>query len=276
MSEYTNKLTRAQEIIEEHNTHLNDNKLDWTNIQSKIKEFGGTSSEALSEMTWEDLQDCGIPRVLARRIANQVFRQSGIKQDDIEAMTFTELFRNYDPTGERNPSITERLLKESNGKKCVVFLSSGKIDEVASTSLLKELKQGFPERQHIGTSLTYKIGENPNTFFDENFLFPGNPLRNGVCDITNRNVSQIPLEVRQIVYLAITRTNELRCENANDAHMILDMLECEDPLDKVQARFTEAAIALDKMKKLGQMPSLKLERKENTTKNDPFYKHKRF
>lgn len=278
MSEYTDKLSRAQIVIDEHNIHLSDDKkLDWNAIKSKIAELGGTSEETLSEMTWEDLQDCGIPRVLARRIANQIFRQAVIKRDDIETMSISELFRNYDPTGEKNPSITERLRKESEGKKCVVFLPTGVVDEVASKSLLMELKGGLPERDHVGIAIVYRIGENPNQFLEENFLFPGNPLRNGVCDITNRNLTNIPLEVRQIVYLAITNTKELRCENAGDAHTILDMLEGDEALDKIQSRYVKAAIALNKMKELGQAPSLKLERgKNNKNPNDPFYKHRRY
>lgn len=273
MSNYIDKLKRAELIINDHNKYLTA-QLSWDTIKAKIIEFGGTTEETLREMTWEDLQDCGIPRVLARRIANQVFRQTSYKLEDLESMSLSELFRLYDPSGETNPSVTERLSKESNGNKCVIFVD-GKVDANASAALLRELKQGLPERDYIGINEVFRIGENPNQFVDENFLFPGNPLRNGFCHVTNRDMTKIPLEIRQIIYLAICG-NELRCENVHDAHEILDMLVLEDALDKVQARYTNAVIKLNNMKQLNQAPALKLQKKPSNKPNDPFYKHRQY
>lgn len=79
-SSYDHKVTAAQAIVEEHNSHIDDadseSHLSWDDILIKLKKMGGTTEETLREMTWEDIQDCGVPRILARRIANQVFRQN--------------------------------------------------------------------------------------------------------------------------------------------------------------------------------------------------------
>ena len=51
-----------------------DCKIDINNVIKKIKQHGGTTEDALRELTWEDLQECGLPKLLARSIANNVFR----------------------------------------------------------------------------------------------------------------------------------------------------------------------------------------------------------
>ena len=286
---YDHKVTAAQAIVEEHNSHIDEadseSRLSWDDILIKLKKRGGTTEETLREMTWEDIQDCGVPRILARRIANQVFRQTDeeLTADKIAAMSFIKLFESYDPTGETNSAVRDRLKAESDGRRCVVFDPSDatKILVLASVKALRQLKDGLPEQEsvHITQSGSngkvlaklYKIGETPNEFVGENFLYPGKILRDGVCDNTGRNLDAIPVEAQQIVYLAITATNEVTIDDVEAAHRVLDTLECDDPVGKAQSRYGKATLRLQELKLLGNEPKLLLRKNGDPNRsNNPF------
>lgn len=286
VSVYEQKLKDAESVISDHNQHLAEGeKLQWSSILGKIKSYGGTSVETLREMTWEDLQDCGIPRVLARRIANQIFRKredaapKPLKPGKVLGLTFEQLFEQYDPFGERNPAVTERLEKESKGARCVVFNRDGSVNAVESAQLLRDLKDDCPERETVSTNegmlRVYRVGEGPNRFRDENPLYPGESLRRGVCEHTNRSWDSVPLTVRQIVYLAVSQTEELVISDIEDAHRVLDVLSGEDVVAKVEARYPQAALKLRDLEDVGQSPTLKIrrgqKRRTRPSSNDPFY-----
>lgn len=288
-SAYQRKVATAKAIIDEHNSHLDEadseSHLSWDKILANLKRMGGTTEETLREMAWEDLEDAGVPRILARRIANNVFRKNGDSKDKVKkltankvaAMSFTELFENYDPTGERNSAVRDRLQTESGGKRCVVFDPNDetKVLPLDSTKVLRQLRDGLPEQEstHVNGKLVklYCIGDTPNEFTSENFLFPGQMLRDGVCDNTGRKLSEIPFEAQQIVYLAITITNEVLIDDVEAAHRILDALDCDDPVDKAQIRYTKAALILQDLKRTGGDPKLLIRKGgDHNRPNDPF------
>lgn len=289
MSVYDQKLSQASVLLSEHNSRVPnpEQKLDWEAIKTKIVALGGTNDDTLREMSWEDLQECGIPKLLARQIANQVFRKSAdtserpISVVKASTLSFLELFTNYDPTGERNPAVTERLKNESGGKRCVVFNQDGTVNAEESVKMLRDLRD-FPEKESVSVGgkllQVLKVGESLNQYFDENPLFPGQKLRNGICDISGRSWAKVPHEARQILFLAVTGTEEIEVGNAEDAHRILDIVECDDPVGKVQARYQQAALSLQKLNELQRAPTLKIARKSSSSKgpNDPFFsQHKR-
>ena len=288
-SSYDHKITAAQAIVEEHNSHIDEadseSRLSWDEILIKLKKMGGTTEETLREMTWEDIQDCEVPRILARRIANQVFRRNDkeLTADKIAAMSFAELFESYDPSGETNSAVRDRLKVESDGRRCIAFdpSDSTKILILASVKALRQLKDGLPEQESVyitqsavnGKILTklYRIGETPNEFVDENFLYPGKILRDGICDNTGRKLTDVPVEAQQIVYLAITVTNEVTVDDVETAHRILDTLECDDPVGKAQSRYGKATLRLQELKLLGNEPKLLLRKNGDPNRsNNPF------
>lgn len=79
------------------------------------------------------------------------------------AFSFQELFEHYDPTGETNPAVRDRLRKESDGRRCVVFDPSDefKVHAAQSATALRQLKEGLPEQEslHVGGKLVkvYRI-----------------------------------------------------------------------------------------------------------------------
>lgn len=287
---YDQKLAKAATLIKQHNSRA-DNKLDWKAILAKIVALGGTNDDTLQEMSWEDLEDCGIPRLIARQIA-KIFRLNEKKALTkhasplrAAAMTYEELFNNYDPTSEQNQAVYDRLVAISKNRNCVVFNEDNTVNAVASATILRSLNEGFPEISIFAIDgypvKVHKIGTKPAVFWHENPLLPGEPLLIGtICTMTNRSWEKIEHKVRQILYLAVTSTKEVCINGAGSIHDILDMLESTDKqLDKLKSRYPEAYIEWCTSAQ-HQLPSLMISKSkaslaESKKPNDPFYTHRK-
>lgn len=86
MGLFSDKLRAAQQIITEFNDQMAAAKdsergqnlpcvkyIDPEKFVEKLVVYGGVADELLRQCTWEDLENCGLPRLLARKIA-KVFR----------------------------------------------------------------------------------------------------------------------------------------------------------------------------------------------------------
>jgi len=148
----TDRLSRARTILEAHNRQ-SSTPIDIDSFFLKLSDMGGTTEESLSEATWEDLQECGAPRILARKIASE-FRNDE-KEDDYKPfqkviiedndpvkralrLTPGELISEYNPQYPKNP-ISGRLKALSEGRRFIVFQEDNKIDILASLQLFDEL-----------------------------------------------------------------------------------------------------------------------------------------
>lgn len=76
LSPYRQKIADARALIAQHNTGVADEKfkIDADKVIGKLQVIGGTSDYLLRKCTWEDLEDCGFPRLLAKEIAD-IFRR---------------------------------------------------------------------------------------------------------------------------------------------------------------------------------------------------------
>jgi hypothetical protein len=72
---YDSKIQSARIVIEKHNSNVEDfHKIDFDKFLENLRNLGGTSEETLRAVSWEDLQECGIPRIMARSLSH-IFRQ---------------------------------------------------------------------------------------------------------------------------------------------------------------------------------------------------------
>ena len=223
------RLTRARIILEAHNKAASEPNHTW-NVSvdvdidaffAKLRDMGGTTEELLAEATWEDLQTCGLPRILARKIAGE-FRdedkneheplQKVIIEDNdpvkqAQRLTPGELIAEYNPQYPKNP-IGERLKQLAEGRKFLIFQSNDNatINVIASQQLFDELDD-YGERDNFTVGgiprKVYKVGDRPGRSVDEHPLFPGTPLRTNGCSEADCNWGTIPLKIRQIYLLAI-------------------------------------------------------------------------
>jgi hypothetical protein len=284
---FTSKLAQLRAAVEAYNASLpaNEEAINLTHVEAKLEKMGARTEETLAFMSWDDLQDAGLPKLLAKQVASLLRGESkGDQAEHISAkkadrLTFDELFKAYVPTEDNH--VAKKLKELSGNKRCVVFLPGGtKVDVAASTALLQDLRRGFPEISVVngmGSSgkpvPIFRVGEVPNDEADENPIYAGRPLRSGeTCDQTLRSWSGISHEVRQLVRLALDKTGEARAANVQDAHNLIDL--CLQPVagEKLRARFPRASVLLDELAAKNEAPRLKVKPQGAATNGDPFYR----
>lgn len=91
MGTYSDKLWAASRLINEYNQQLEAtqlpagikprNPVNTEKFVEKLVLFGGVADELLRQCSWEDLEHCGLPRLLARKVAD-VFRAKEVTPDD--------------------------------------------------------------------------------------------------------------------------------------------------------------------------------------------------
>jgi hypothetical protein len=243
-----------------------------------LKKIGGTTVEALASCSWEDLEQCGAPRLTAKQISMQ-FRQKTARPDvalsptRVSMMKPTALLECYDPS--IDDAVAQALNKKSGGKPFLVF-RDGKIDVRESTIQLENLMAGLPSQPFVMVGSvphqTYCVGQAPERIFDENPLMPGQPLRlNGTCPYTEFDWSGNSLEVRQMVRLAIT---SMKTDKDAIISILLNTIYSDQGklFAGLSKRWPKAALQFMELKQTGNLPSLKMVPKSRThPSNDPFH-----
>lgn len=285
---HSDRLAQALALIESHNSNIESDpdKVNAAKFQEKLKKLGGTTEDALRECTWEDLEECGLPRILARKVA-ALFRavaEVSKKEDDLEVsskkaerMHPLHLLRNFDRNNPDSP-IGKRLHELSKGKRFIILTDAGTINVEASHQELEQLKRGYAEREIVRIEdkdyRTYRVGDKKAEMADENPIYRTRPLRpNGDCDQTNRSWLGVSDVVRALVYLGVNVTGEIKVRDIDDAHSVLDKAVMGDAEKVFRHRYTKTAIRYDELKETGDLPKLKivLSATQQQRANDPFY-----
>lgn len=285
---YDQKIESARKVIDEHNGNVDkEDQIDFAEFTKKLRKDGGSSDEALKAVSWEDLQKCGLPSIMARRLT-YLFRKDGdgeggkstyISEKKVLGLSHKELVERYNPKDVKNP-VGKRLRDLSDGKKCVVFNDDSKVNVEETVKLLEDIINGLPE---VATAFVcnrpfpvYSIGERSDFYVEENPIYPERPLRsNETCDQTGRSWQGVATDIRQLLYMAIN-TCELEIVTVSDAHDILDrVLSKDSDLNYFRARYPEASKSFDEKSKMGQLPLLKIKIGEKGSAgsshgNDPF------
>ena len=227
------------------------------------------TDDDLRSATWEDLQDCGVPKGKARQIAN-VFRDIVLDDDPVKLATKlkpSELVEKYDPEEADNP-FGSRLKSLSNGQRFIVFKNDGTVNVFISQNLLQELRDSYPERQNVVVDgevhQTYTIGDRPSRYAEEHPLFPGKMLRPDWVSDADIDWKPISLPVRQLIYLAV-KTGDLKGKDEQDVRDLIENKSFND----LGKRWKNAALKFKELSETNQLPQLKIKLGANI-KQDPF------
>lgn len=267
----------ASAVISEHNSVVggcgaSPARIDESKFLDNIKASGGTNLDRLKALSYEDILACMQisssikPIAIAKDIA-KIFRgkeESKTENRPVSAkkadkMTFLELVQSYDP--EEDNGVSKRLKEISRGEPFIVFSSGRTVNVDLTFKLLQEVKQGYEGRKSTDVNgepqEVYAVGNLPDNFVDENPLYRNRPLRpDGTCDQTGRSWNGVPMNVRQLVRLAMeTGELEVTIDKAND---VLDLVMGDDPWKKLVSRYRKAAIDFKRFETMGKLPLLKL------------------
>jgi hypothetical protein len=289
---YNDRIDAALAAIKEHNEAVGgEGKAGYLSPDEFIqcvKASGGTSEERLSALSHEDLLACmpaspnGVkPRVLAKEIADIFRSKSAASETDekrpisgkkADKMTPRELVEAFDPEDYSN-AVGVRLATISKGEKFIVYSNGRIVDGDSTFKLLLEIKSGYPGRDDVDVNgvikKTYRIGELPENYADENPLYRDRPLRpDGTCDQSGRSWEGVDLSVRQLIRVAMDE-GELRVTH-EIAHDTLDIVMETDALKKLRSRYRKAAIKFDELAKTGNLPTLKIPLGGGSEGTNPF------
>ena len=152
---YETKMSQVRALIEAFNASADDipniaaERVNLEAFENKLQQIGASSDETLALASWEDLQECGLPKLLARQVAEKLRTPEKKADDDylspkkVDRMRFEELIARYDPREDN--ALAHKLQELSGGKRFVVFLRDGTVDQGATLRLLLELKRGYGE-----------------------------------------------------------------------------------------------------------------------------------
>ena len=278
---YLAKLAEIKGLVEAHNKEVGDSQIDYEAFLHKLKKIiGATSESLLAEVSWEDLQECGLPKLLARQAATILREQakpqllmeggqSNLSQKKVDRMSYQELLTAYQPT---DANAVSRKLKELSGGQPFIVFTGSVVNVEESTKLLIELRRGFPARDfmvlHDKAVQIYAVGDSIGEMVEENPLYPGRALRpDGTCDQIGRSWEGVPTHIRQLLRVALVDTKELHqgvmtVQSAND---ILDAALRPDSIVYFTRRFPQASIRIEELAKLGKVPLLKVSLKTATS-----------
>lgn len=288
---YDSKIAAVRSLLEQHNSQVSDEsqKIEIDDFFDCLKSQGGTTEDALRASTWEDIENCKIPRILARQIAS-IFRskdekeesQGYVKPSKAKAMSNRQLIEAYNPTEPDNP-VAKELVRRAKGNQFLVIID-GKVKVSESEDLLAELKLGHEPRETYFVDgvprPVYKVGERPDNLVDVNPLFPNEVLRpHGDCVNINKSWQSIPMETRQLIFLA-RENGELRINDLRDAVGIHADAIMDNGFTRIAAYAPKAHQEFIELKERNELPSLKrrLGEMSDSTPNDPFHGsgHKRY
>lgn len=214
---YADRIAAVRQLIESHNATC-DGKIDFDAFLKKLSELGGVTEDTLAAATWEDLQEAGLPKILAKRAA-QLFRQEELQKDEpkssgkLKNMSARELIAKLDYTDPKS-AVAVRLKQLADNKRFLVIGEDGKLIEDLTLMLFSELDE-FGEREYLIEKAqkfypVYAIGEQPFKVTREHPLFPGQPLRPNGDSNNGLKWGEIPDNICHLLRFAIVDTKELR------------------------------------------------------------------
>lgn len=293
---YEDRINSAISILQTHNEAIGKNDKGEPNLGyvnpdefiGCIKLSGGTNEDRLKSLSYEDILEClpapklangkTIPQVALAKDLAKAFRgkeeiatKRPIHSRKAETMTLEELVAAFDPEEYASP-IAKRLSDIAKENPFIVFSSGRLVDVETTLKLIKEIKAGYPAVATVVSNnqvkQVYKIGELPDALADENPIYHNRPLRpDGSCDQTGRSWDGIPLQVKQLIYLAV-KSGELAVNVPNGikvANDVIDMALAENAFEKMSVLYKKASLNFFKAQTVLSLPTLKIPLKLNNS-----------
>jgi hypothetical protein len=278
MKSYEDHVKEMRELIEHHN-RSNPNPLDHGDLIDRLRREHSTE-EALNLLGSRELQDMGIPEMLAKDIVRSW--RGGIKvivdttpEAEAARLSIRELIEKYDPDDPSNAFGTRlaTLAGKDNNQNPNAFLIF-KDDSVFRDATFKELSRlraGFPSRSianHDGTPFeTFAVGNRPPRYKEQS---PWNPQEALYEGFSNAGVKwmDLDLETRQLVSIAST-SNQPDFQKYTEFVLFEVLANAADSFKTAARLFPAAATQFHDLKRKGSLPSMKIPVGESTAVSGP-------
>lgn len=263
---YSAKITAAETLLSAHYKTINEPKKAAELIEA-IQKDGGTNEATLETITAFDLEELGVPKLLARRVAKafgsvestSVEKQIVIVDDNpvnlAARLKPEDLVGEYDPNDPTNP-FGQRLQQISGGRAFLVFSPEGVLMALASAKLLRELLDGYNPRQTYQSDgvlhQVYAIGQRPDRFADEHPIFDKVMLRPDGKSDAHVEWGNFPLPIRQLIRVGVA-TGEVSGKERD----VFEEVNGKT-FNELTLRWPSAGVQFKKLEGAGSLPSLKV------------------
>ena len=203
-------------------------------------------------------------------------RQFGYKPKlkDVDTASLLGLYAPDKP----NDPISVALKERFGTEPVVAFDDDGKVNVAATVEYASGIEQGFPKTDTVNVNgrlvKLWPVGIKPDVMVEEDPLFPGNPLRNGVSVTNHRNWSKVTQPDRQFCRLVL----EQGAIDPSNHEAVLRLLErAQDgdgakaaPNRKLEDAYPEIGLLWREKCKRDELPKLKIELGKAAKPQNPF------
>jgi hypothetical protein len=169
-----------------------------------------------------------------------------------------QLLRLYDPTKPSDP-VTTALKGRFGSAPLIAFRETGEVALQETLDYTSGLEQNFPAQETIMVDgvLTrlYPAGVKPDVMVDEDPVFPGKPLRNGMSTVNNRNWSKVEFKARQLCRLVVNR-GDVDPDNREATLRLIERAQAG--FVTLQEAYPEAHLEFRDAERQAKLPTLKI------------------
>lgn len=169
-----------------------------------------------------------------------------------------QLLRLYDPTKPSDP-VTTALKGRFGSAPLIAFRETGEVALQETLDYTSGLEQNFPAQETIMVDgvLTrlYPAGVKPDVTVDEDPVFPGKPLRNGMSTVNNRNWSKVEFKARQLCRLVVNR-GDVDPDNREATLRLIERAQAG--FVTLQEAYPEAHLEFRDAERQAKLPTLKI------------------
>jgi hypothetical protein len=272
------KMTRAKEILQAYNDAVAEGlRFPIDELETRLNRFGAINDEDLEQLTWEQLQEIGIPKMKAVQIARDVFRSQNQMQpvpqpatqhvvmrtmsDEVSELSNEQLIQRFAATPSiRFSAVAEQIRARSGDRKCIAYLADGNVNVTVSVMVLNGIMQNDDFGDSVRVSggdieYLYRVSELPGNIRDEHPAYAGQVLRSDGTDRHGVYWGDVSLECRQLIRFAKS-TGELHVHNRDD---LLDLVErAKAGVGLLGQRYPKAHRLYKDAIALGNLPSLRI------------------
>lgn len=190
---------------------------------------------------------------------------AGIDIDLSAFLPIPQIVIDYNPKFRNMPYMIMGQLEKRLGTPIVVINADGSVNKDLTTKYIMSLEEGFEKAEdgiyYDEEGQPYEVihvGVDAQSIYDMDPLVLGKALAQNGMGAGRVKWSNVPLDVRQVVYFAATKTGEL--VSSNDAHMSWLREHIKPGVNRLvlQGQCPNAIVAFNEAARTGSLPTLRV------------------
>jgi hypothetical protein len=191
-----------------------------------------------------------------------------------DMVPIADVVRSYTPKKRNIPYIVLGSVERRLNTPIVVINADGSINGTLTEQYVMELEEGFPPAEdgvYFNDGQPYqiiKVGQDAQSIYDADPLDITRALQKGGMGIGRINWHNVPLTIRQKVYLA-TETGELNAASEAKVQWLRDNVNAAMDANKLGKEFPRAITRYNDLERAGALPAMRAPMTNRTPRREP-------